>query len=89
MKDFIGQPLEVGDTVAFSNLSYRNLERGIIDSFTPKMIRIKYTDRRYGGKSEAFYLAEPRIVVKINPIRWEALTNEERDAIAAKEGLAL
>jgi hypothetical protein len=73
MKDFIGQDLMVGDTVAFSNLSYRNLEKGVIDSFTPKKIRIKYTDNRWGIKHEnSFYLADPCIVVRIAKANIEA-----------------
>lgn len=44
MRDIADRPLDVGDKVAYSHGQYATLHTGIVDSFTPKRVRI----RRYG-----------------------------------------
>lgn len=43
MNDFFGQPLKVGDEVAFMEPGYRNMIVGEIVSFAPKSMLIKWT----------------------------------------------
>lgn len=45
MKDFLGQPLAVGDRVAFIENGYRNLKKGVVTAFTPQKVRIEYPNR--------------------------------------------
>ena len=40
-KDFLGKLIEVGDTVVFAELGYRNLSKGVIQKITDKMVFIK------------------------------------------------
>ena len=66
--DFLGQPLSVGDIVVFPAPQYRHLVKGIVIGFTPKKVRIEYSNTwnhsAPGYKSE--YLTEPgRNVIKI------------------------
>jgi hypothetical protein len=42
MKDFFGNELEIGDTVAFNPPVYKGLVKGIVVKFTPKMIKVSY-----------------------------------------------
>ena len=42
MRDFFNTELTVGDTVAFMAPGYRNLVKGTIIRFTPKMVIIEY-----------------------------------------------
>jgi hypothetical protein len=44
MRDFFNQPMSVGDVVAFIPNGYRDLVRGRIVAFTPKQVRIAYTN---------------------------------------------
>ncbi len=66
MKDFFGQPLEVGDVVAFIPNGYRDLARGRIVAMTPKQVRIAYTNTwNYGSPGRADEtLRYPSTVVK-------------------------
>ena len=43
-KDFFGEVLEVGDTVAFVAPGYRHLAKGTITKFTEKMVFISYSN---------------------------------------------
>jgi hypothetical protein len=42
MNDFFGQPLAIGDTVAFMEPDYRNMVTGTIVSFAPKSMLIEW-----------------------------------------------
>jgi hypothetical protein len=42
MNDFFGQPLSIGDTVAFMRPSYRDMVTGKITKFTPQTIVIEW-----------------------------------------------
>lgn len=44
MKDFLHNELQVGDTVVFVQLGYRNLLKGEIINITPKTILIKHEE---------------------------------------------
>ncbi len=46
MKDFLGNELVLNDVVVFMEPKYRSLFIGRIDSFTPKMINIKFIDNK-------------------------------------------
>lgn len=47
MKDFMGTELEVGDrVVSYHHLGYKQLLWYTVETFTPKMVRLRY------GKSE-------------------------------------
>ena len=41
-KDFLGKELEVGDTVVFVQLGYRNLLKGTVKRLTPKTAIIEH-----------------------------------------------
>lgn len=43
-KDFLGNPLEVGDLVAFTQVDSSVLYIGRVDGFTPKSIRVDIID---------------------------------------------
>jgi aspartate 1-decarboxylase len=47
MKDYLGNKLEVGDKVVFMLLSYRDLRKGEIIKFSPKMVFIKFNHEVY------------------------------------------
>jgi hypothetical protein len=66
MKDFFNQTLAVGDTVAFIPNGYRDLVRGRITAFTPKQVRIAFTNTwNYGTLGlEEETLRYPSVVVK-------------------------
>lgn len=42
MKDFVGNELTLGDTVAVAPKNYRGLIRAQIIKFTPQQVRVKY-----------------------------------------------
>jgi hypothetical protein len=47
VNDFFGQPLSIGDEVAFEQPGYRNLIKGKIVSFTPKFVNVQWTNPIY------------------------------------------
>ena len=61
MKDFIGQELEIGDVVAVTEPSYRNLVRATIERFTPKRVVLQY----FEGKTLREYTTPSNFVIKI------------------------
>ena len=62
MNDFFGQPLAVGDEVAFMCPQYRYMIRGKIVKFTPQMIFINYKTRLC--TYEQTFRATPNQVIK-------------------------
>jgi len=66
MRDFFGQPLEVGDVVAFIPNGYRELVRGRIVALTPKQVRIAFTNTwNYGCPGlDDETLRYPGVVIK-------------------------
>lgn len=46
-KDFLGNPLEVGDTVVFCQLNSRSLKKGIVQKITPKTVSLSSEYRPY------------------------------------------
>ncbi len=44
MQDFFGQTLALGDVVGFIPPGYREIAQGRIVAFTPKQVRIAYTN---------------------------------------------
>ena len=69
MRDFLGNELKIGDFVAFPRPSYRGLCVGRIISFTPKSIRLEYTNNwNYReGKVDTF-LTTSSSVYKVDPL---------------------
>lgn len=61
MKDFFGQELQVGDTVASLIKNYRGLTKATITKLTPQNIRVRY--KSYTGY-EREYICPPDWVVK-------------------------
>lgn len=47
MKDFFGQEINVGDSVAFMQPDYRNLMMGVVAAFTPKKVKIYWNNPIY------------------------------------------
>lgn len=47
MKDFLGQPLAIGDDVVFIQPGYRSLMRGRIYAKTPTSWRVEYSGRGF------------------------------------------
>lgn len=60
MKDFFGEPIQIGDKVAAIRKNYRYLVEGVVTDFTPKQIRVEYTS--FG--SQESYLVRPNMLVK-------------------------
>lgn len=74
MKDYFGNKIEIGDTVAFYAPGYRRFTTGVIVAFTPKQVRVEYNNTwNYGkeGRMET-YLAYPNMFIK--KIEWEIKT---------------
>jgi len=67
MKDFFGQELQVGDSVAFMEPQYRNMTHGKILKITPKMMLLEYPCW-YDKKVIITFRATPDQVIK-NPIQ--------------------
>lgn len=69
MKDFNGNELSLGDTVAFIGTGYRHMLKGKVVDFTKKMIRVEHYDWGYidGIRKMIAYdtLREPGYVAKI------------------------
>jgi hypothetical protein len=61
MNDFFGQPLAIGDEVAFMCPHYRHMIVGKIVKFTPEMIVINYTNHNDSVKD---FRATPNQVIK-------------------------
>jgi len=66
MKDFAGQPLAVGDYVAFMKPRYRELCLGKITSFTAKKVHVAFKQWRTSNDFDDF-LSEPSNLVKLEP----------------------
>jgi hypothetical protein len=66
MKDFFGQELSIGDSVAFYAPGYRHFCTGNVIAFTPKKVRVEYINTwnygRPGLKIE--YLADSDMFIK-------------------------
>jgi hypothetical protein len=66
MKDFAGQPLAVGDFVAFMRPHYRELCLGKITSFTSKKVHVAF--RRYATSTDFDdFLSDPFNLVRLEP----------------------
>lgn len=61
MRDFNGNILKVGDSVAFLEARYRDLKKGIVVGFTAKMIVVEWNNK---GSQETCR-REPAYVVLI------------------------
>lgn len=46
MRDIADRQIDIGDTVAYSHGQYASLHKGIVDSFTPKRVRIQREGRQ-------------------------------------------
>lgn len=62
MKDFFGQPLEIGDEVAFERPHYRKIVMGKIVAFTPKQVRLLWFNNTCGAEDN--FLTYPNTVIK-------------------------
>jgi hypothetical protein len=66
VRDYFGNELAVGDTVAFCEPGYRNLITGQILNFTPQKVRVKYLSMGI-GLTPTTYLGEPNFFIKKTP----------------------
>lgn len=64
MKDFFGQELSIGDTVAFLPERYRELVSGTIVAFTNSKVRVEFINRYYGQNSLDKTIRYPLTVIK-------------------------
>lgn len=66
MKDFFGNELNVGDTVAFYAPGYRMFTTGEVLEFTPKQVRVGYVNTWNFGKDgkKMTYLGYPNMFIK-------------------------
>jgi hypothetical protein len=48
-KDFFGNEIKIGDTVAFMQIGYRRLKNGVIKKITEKMVFIEHERFNVGG----------------------------------------
>lgn len=67
MKDFLGNDLEIGDTVVLTAPSYRMFTKAKIIAFTPQKVRVEYNNTWNYGPSGYIqtYLAEPYFLIKV------------------------
>lgn len=67
IKDFLGNDLQVGDTVVVAPKNYRGLVKATIEGFTPKNVRVIYPIHNdYLVK----YLVPPSFIVKVDNNVW-------------------
>ena len=66
MNDFVGQPLLVGDYVAFTRPHYRELCLGKVTSFTPKKVHVGYKQWKTSTDFTDF-LTESTNLVRLEP----------------------
>lgn len=67
MKDYLGNEIEIGDTVVFCAPHYRFLTKGIVIKETPQKIVIEYSNGwNYCKPSVTTYRIEPKHTVKVN-----------------------
>lgn len=62
-KDFVGNDLNVGDTVAFIQIGYRNLLKGIVSRVTSKTVLIVH-ERTNTCSTESKQFHDQVIVIK-------------------------
>jgi len=62
MEDFLGERLEIGDTVIFFEPGYRNFTKGKIIKFTPQKVKVEWTGHRNWTST---YTEHPTTFVKI------------------------
>lgn len=69
MRDFLGQNISVGDSVVTTPKNYRGLVKATVVAFTPKKVRVRYTNTwNYGPKGrEEDFLTPPESLVKFEP----------------------
>lgn len=68
MRDFLGNELQIGDFVAFTRPGYRGLCVGKILAFTPKSIRVEYTNNwNYSDGKVDTFLTSTSGVYKVDP----------------------
>ena len=69
MKDFLGNELEIDDYVVLTAPFYRHFARGKIIQFTPKKVRVEYTNNwNYSDGMICNYLSDPEFLVKIKEV---------------------
>lgn len=61
-KDFVGLPLNTGDFVAAIRPGYRQIVLGQISGFTPKMVRVKFSQKTIYKYSQLY---SPSNLVKL------------------------
>ena len=66
MKDFLGKQLDVGDDVVLTAPQYRHLVKAKVVAFTPKKVRVEYTNTWNFSAADAVlqeYLSEPNFLI--------------------------
>lgn len=61
-KDFFGNDIKIGDTVAFMQTGYRQLKTGIVISISEKMLLIEHERFNVGGTTTK--QAHNQVIVK-------------------------
>ena len=74
-KDFFGKSVLVGEEVVITEPRYHNFIRGIITKFTPKGVKVKYTNAN-GWEKETFCFNGEFIFVES---KYRELYKEEKD----------
>lgn len=66
MKDFLNNDLAIGDTVVLMVPNYRSFVKGKIFEFTPKQVRVEYTNTwNYGNGLRYEILQYPSQLIKV------------------------
>ena len=65
MKDFFGQEIKMGDSVALTPHGYKDLVMGTVIDFTPQKVRVSYMrTHNFGVQREDSILRDPSNLVK-------------------------
>lgn len=69
-KDFLGNEIKVGDTVAFAAPQYRHLTTGKVIKITPKKVRVEFVNNwNYKpGRPDSAYLECPYVMFVGRPL---------------------
>lgn len=70
VKDFLNQPLEVGQTVIIRRPNYSDLAVGVVLKLTPQKAHVAYM-LHYGDKASKYLIDQGSIVATDNPIAIE------------------
>lgn len=64
MKDYFGNELSIGDSVAFIAVGYRDFAKGIVLGFTEQQVRIRYPSCHKHDPSYRQTTRYPAVIIK-------------------------